>query len=54
MLENTYGIRHCPSNCDSSSEFWSTYEILYCDDNLDIETPFLTIIGDYVLGIMTC
>ena len=45
MLENTYGVRHCPSNCDCSSEFWSTCEILYCDDDLDIEIPFLTIIG---------
>ena len=45
MLENTYAVRHCPSNCDCSSEFWSTCEILYCDDDLDIETSFLTIIG---------
>ena len=44
MIGNTYGVRHCPSNCDCSSEFWSTCEILYCDDDLDIEKP-LTIIG---------
>ena len=43
MIGNTYGVRHCPSNCDCSSEFWSTCEILYCDDDLDI--PFLTIFG---------
>ena len=45
MVGNTCGVRYCPSNCDCSSEFWSTCEILYCDDDLDIETPFLTIIG---------
>ena len=45
MFGNTYGIKYFPSNCDCSSEFWSTCEILYCDDNLDLVTPFLTIIG---------
>ena len=45
MFGNTYGIKYCPSNCNCSSEFWSTCEILYCDDNLDLVTPFLTIIG---------
>ena len=45
MFANTYGVKHCPSNCDCSSEFWSTCEILYCDDNLDLVTPLLTIIG---------
>ena len=45
MFGNTYGVKYCPSNCDCSSEFWSTCEILYCDDNLDLGTPFLTFIG---------
>ena len=40
MFGNTYGVRHCPSNCGCSSEFWSTWEILCCEDDLDIETPF--------------
>ena len=45
MFGNTYEVRHCPSNCDCSSEFLSACEVLYCDADLDMETPFLTIIG---------
>ena len=44
LFGNTCGLRHCPSNCDCSSEFWSTCVILYCDDDLDLATPFLTIL----------
>ena len=45
LYGKTYGVKHCPYNCDCSSEFWSTCEIVYCDDDLDMETPFITIFG---------